>query len=186
MNTPVPSVLESIPQLEPEIPAEQFSDPMQTAVICGSIVLLLLIVAAVFYILRRRRKTAPEATVTPLQACDDALDALEAHPLPLREACIRLSLILRQFMAGQAQDTSLFETHEEFSRRVDALSSVPIVCRNAAHILLNELAEYKYTGEADDNPAAVRTLTVRTRELVHAIALEQLRQSAIETPQTAC
>ncbi len=173
-------ILDAIPTLEEEIsPAELMVQSISGPVLWGLIILLVLIVALVVWlVLRSRKRRATLPPLTPRQLAERALDRLAEQLPPLRESSLRLSMILRTFLTGQTQDPALFETHEEFSRRMDALSTVPRSCQYATRDLLERLAEQKYAGSSDHDPQKVRVLIEETRTLLADITRAQAEEAA--------
>ncbi len=167
MDTPE-SILDAIPTLEPDIPASSFQEGAGWLVAAVAVVLLALLAA--FLIWRKRRRAAAPPPAPDVLALE-ALDRLEAASPPLRACCLELSFILRRFLTGRTQDPALFETHEEFTLRMDALTALPEACRQGARLLLDDLAEQKYAPAEEDDPVRARELLERTRELVRQITL---------------
>ena len=129
-------ILQAIPTLEQDIPADQFMVQnfwVPFAWACA--VLIPLAALAAWWIYRRRSRIAVPAA-TPLQDALAALGELDADLPAMRECALRLSMILRSFLAGQTQDPALYETHEEFSQRMDSLANVPLVCQYETRELL--------------------------------------------------
>ncbi len=172
MNDPAP-ILRSIPELEPNIPAETFTESSLwvTTGISAAIALVIFGLGLFIWWRHRRRKlpSAPSQTDIALAA----IDKLEAERPGLRAASLRLSLILRAFLSGQTQDPALYETHEEFSHRMDSLASVPASCQYETRCLLESLAEQKYAGELQEDAALTHHFMAQCRELVKRIAEAQ-------------
>ncbi len=179
MNPTAP-ILEEIPQLAPDIPANAFAADnalMIAIAILGSIVLLAGFGWLLWSAYGKKRAAVPPPS--PEAVALAAIHELEQERPALRPCALRLSLILRTFLAGQTQDTALYETHEEFSQRMDSLASLPETCQYDMRCLLETLAEQKYTARtaADDHSLAT-ALIERARELVHRITTEQAREAA--------
>ncbi len=180
MDSPTP-ILENIPQLEPDIPANAFAADnalMVAIVIIGTLVLLAGGVWMLWGIYGKKKAAAPPPSPEAIALA--AIDELRGQHLPLRPCALRLSLILRAFLAGQTQDTALYETHEEFSHRIDSLSSLPESCQYDMRCLLELLAEQKYSAPAAaEAPELEATLLTRARELVKRVTTEQAREAAL-------
>ncbi len=171
------SIVDAIPQLDGNIPAEQFATTspwLIAACVVGGLAVLGALLGWWYW---RRKHQAPAAGPSPLAVATALLDELEEGLPPMRECSIRLSLIIREFLAGQAQDTSLYETHEEFTQRIDSLTTLPATCRLGTQELLNTLAEYKYTGECEDNARLEQALIGQTRHLLQRIVDEQHKEA---------
>ena len=110
-----------------------------------------------------------QTELTPLQKAQAELAELESDLPPLRQCSLQISLIIRRFLQGELRDPSLFETHEEFSRRVDSLSAVPEQCQRATRNLLEKLAELKYDDTSDDSSDSSRELLREAKDLLQNI-----------------
>ncbi len=173
-----PDILRAIPELEKDVPASQFmvSDFWIPVAWCVGIALLLAGVA--LWIWFRYRKKQVPLPPSPAEIALNELAQLESAPPSLRECSLRLSLCLRRFLTGQTHDPALFETHEEFSQRMDALSSIPKSCQNDTRRLLEELASLKYAGQQPHDPMLAHTLIGQARELVARITEAQQQEAA--------
>ncbi|MBR6576247.1 MAG: DUF4381 family protein [Akkermansia sp.] len=175
-------ILKAIPVLEQDIPADQFMvNSFWLPLAWVSAVVIPLAVLAAWWWYRRSRKQAVTGP-TPQQEALAALAELDAQLPPMRECALRLSLILRAYLAGQTQDPALYETHEEFSQRMDSLAHVPASCQYATRELLEHLAEFKYAGETTHDATRAHTLVETARELVNRIEAAQQQQQKEEVP----
>lgn len=172
-----PDILNAIPELEGDIPASQFMErdlwiPAMWFFIAS------LVIAGIFLLIwRLRRKHAP-APLTQEVIALKKLEELEQQLPPLRECSLRLSLILRSYLTGETQDPALFETHEEFSHRLDALSKVPEDFQYDTRFLLEGLADLKYSGVTDQDPVRARNFIEQTRSLISHIADARRQEEA--------
>ncbi len=184
MNPSSP-ILDNIPALAPDIPANAFAADnvlMATIAILAALVLLIGFILLLRSIRQSKRAAAPPLSPEALALAE--LARLEEELPPLRLCALKLSLILRGFLTGQTQDPALYETHEEFSLRIDSLSSLPESCQYDMRCLLETLAEQKYTDSAgQDNPTLARELITQARELVQRIAAAEAEKAA-ESPQS--
>ena len=161
------NIPDAIPELDPELPAEQFAASGWMWWLLAALLLIALIGSALYIYLYRRRTQTPESVTTPAQQALDALDALQADcPRLLREFSLQLSMILRRFLQGELQDPALYETHEEFSRRIDSLSAVPEPLRLPMLSLLEQLADLKYAASNAGDAAAMTDFIERARDLL--------------------
>ena len=177
------NIPDAIPELDPELPAEQFAASGWMWWLLAALLLIALIGSALYIYLYRRRTQAPESVTTPAQQALDALDALQADcPQLLREFSLQLSMILRRFLQGELQDPALYETHEEFSRRIDSLSAVPEPLRLPMLSLLEQLADLKYAASNAGDAAAMTDFIERARDLLCKIRDTQQAQN---TPAAA-
>jgi len=114
---------------------------------------LLVLALIVWRLLRPRGPAAVDPVKMREQACGEARSALDAvdASITAREAAVQASLILRKYLSVAAGDPALFETHEEFIARHDALAALSEPARIAAADGFARLAALKYGPE---EPAA--------------------------------
>lgn len=173
-------ILQAIPVLEQDIPADQFLvNDFWIPLVWVSAVLVPLAVLAAWWLNTHRRRQVV-AGITPQQEALAALAELETQLPPMRECALRLSLILRAYLAGQTQDPALYETHEEFSQRMDSLAHVPASCQCATRELLEHLAEFKYAGETTHDATHAHSLVETARNLINRIETAQLQAGNTE------
>lgn len=181
--TQQPSIPELIPALEPDIPAAQFAEtPLWPYLVAGAVALLAGALLLVWLLLRRRQRRLP-LPKTPVEVALETLAAIGEELPALRECSLRVSLALRTFLAGQMQDPALFETHEEFSRRMDSLAAVPAACREKTARLLDELAQMKYTPQQQTDPLRSRAMVEEAQQLVNDISEARAREAAEKAEQ---
>lgn len=174
--TQQPSIPELIPALEPDIPAAQFAEtPLWPYLAAGAVALLAGVLLLLWLLRRRKRIVTPPKT--PMEVALENLSAIGEELPALRECSLRVSMALRTFLAGQMQDSALFETHEEFSRRMDSLAAVPADCREKTARLLDELAQMKYTPQQQTDPLRARGMVEEAQQLVHEITEAQQREA---------
>lgn len=163
------TIVSAIPELETEVPPTQFMGDDTFIILAWALVLLVALAAVGFILwLRRHRRKLP-APPTPLQVALEHLQRVEKALPPLKECSLQVSLIVREYLQQRAQDPALFETHEEFSKRLDSLSSVPEECRYDTRYLLEKLADMKYAGHHEQDPVQVRTIIEQARALLRRI-----------------
>ena len=68
----------------------------------------------------------------------------EISDLPLADVATRCSLILRDYMRNHIDDRALYETHDEFLLRTEALDHLPGGAREKLAPFLSKLALCKY------------------------------------------
>lgn len=178
----LPELLQCIPELEPEVAPERLEEPQSHMTLIMAAVVLVLLAAAAFIYIKRRHKPAEEAEEAPEETALKSLQALHAAQPDIRECSLQLSMILRRYLTGATQDPALFETHEEFSSRLNALASIPADCQYATRVLLEKLAEMKYAGRAAAQTEHVHALIEETREAIlqiHEAKLKALENSRI-------
>jgi hypothetical protein len=72
----------------------------------------------------------------------------------------------------------LYETHEEFSQRLNALASIPAECQYDVRMLLEKSAELKYTGIQEENAELIATLIAETEQTILHIHEARQREAA--------
>jgi len=133
---------------------------------------VLLLVAAIVVAIRRHRKSGASGP-DPEQARRNALAALsriDASAPPARLAT-EVSLILRRFLAEAFGDPALFETHEEFLSRHDALADLPPGQHDALARIFATLVRLKYSPVPPDTDAA--PLIESARGILSSLTLVQ-------------
>jgi hypothetical protein len=98
------------------------------------VVVLLLRKKPVVDALKEKREAYLEAKAA-LSECDD--------PDP-RESAIRVSMILRRYLARSMNEPALFETHEEVISRHDGLKDLPEELKSEVGAFFSKLAAVKY------------------------------------------
>ena len=110
--------------------------------------ILLLSLLALAWFLHRRSRQKPDPSTQRNTAYSEAMASFEnitgADP---RNAAIQSSLILRRYLSIAAGDPALFETHEEYLSRHDALQALAPEVRETAAAGFSRLAALKYSPE---------------------------------------
>ena len=177
--SPTLSIPDAIPELEADLPAESFAQLSPLWLWAGLGLLLALLAAGVALLLwRRRQRRQTGEPESPLALALRRTDEVAAELPPLRACSLQLSFIIRSYLAGCAQDPALFETHEEFSRRMDSLETLPESCRYNTRELLEDLAANKYAPAAEQGQSEARALVERTRSLL--VQVDRSRAEAQE------
>lgn len=167
-------LVQAIPELESELPAEMFLQSDAFVLLAWGVVALVVVAVVVaLWWVRRSRRALPPAP-SPLEMALAHLSEVEQSLPPLRECGLQVSMILRQYLQGAVQDPALYETHEEFSRRLDALATVPEECRYDTRYLLDRLADLKYAGAREQDPVQARTLIEQARALL--LRIQEVQQ----------
>lgn len=120
-------------------------------------VIVLVLAIAVFIAFRRKKVTPTDPLAVRNAAYQEAATGLgKISAQHSREAAVQASLILRRYLSVAANDPALFETHEEFISRHDALSLLTDEARAASETGFSRMASLKYAAEVpDSNPAEV-------------------------------
>lgn len=128
----------------------------------------LLLMALVIWLIRRRMKRAKDPANIREAAFREATAALDAIPQnDPHLAALESSMILRKYLSITAQDPALFETHEEFVSRHDALQKIPQATRDAVATIFNHLTTIKYApGAANAN---AKKIIDDSRQLLDAL-----------------
>ena len=118
--------------------------------------------------LRRRKPFAVNSGRIRKAAFAEALAALaNTRTEDARDAAVQTSLILRKYLLAVAEDPALYETHEEFVLRGDALHALTPEARAAAEAGFTRLAAMKY---APGMPAAAAAdVIAESRDLLETL-----------------
>ena len=112
--------------------------------------------AIIIWQMLRQRTTPPPSDASLYLESRHALERLQESTASrsLAEVATEASLIIRHYLAGSLQEPALYETHEEFELRSDALEQLPTGARQRLAPLLHRLAECKYGPSNTRNDAA--------------------------------
>lgn len=129
--------------------------------------ILLAFLAALFF--RRKIVAKPDPMAVRRAAFADALKTLEGiNPaVQPREAAVQSSLIVRRYLSVAAGDPALFETHEEYLARHEALKDFSEEARASAAAGFTRLAELKYAEEIPATETA--TVIADSRKLLETL-----------------
>lgn len=133
--------------LEPPSPDALIPDSwLDPWIIPAAVALIIALLIIVFY--RKKKSTAESLPEVRNLAYQEALSGLENITYSeTREVSVQCSLILRKYLSTAANDPSLFETHEEYLSRHQALTKFTIEARAAANQGFNRLSTLKYSKE---------------------------------------
>lgn len=128
---------------------------------------------------RRRRRTSLQS---PISGCEQYRGALEAlrdslPGRPLADVAVDASFIMRRYLEGFLEEPALFETHEEFLGRKDALAALPQGARDRLLPLFDHLAAAKYSPSQPD-PGAGRLLIEACLEALQGVESTRAREVA--------
>lgn len=127
---------------------------------------ILIGIAVMAYV--KRRKVAGDPHAARNAAFAEATAALAGViPDSARTAAVQSSLILRKYLSTAANDPALFETHEEFVSRHDALQALTADARAATETGFTRLAALKYAPEIPD--AAPADVIADSRALLETL-----------------
>ncbi len=105
-----------------------------------------LLVLLMILIRRKRKATSADPLAARKAAFTAALAALDdSGGYDVRCTAVQCSLILRKYLASAGNDPALFETHEEFISRHDALQALTPDARAAAESGFARLSALKYS-----------------------------------------
>lgn len=131
-----------------------------------------LITFAVYSHLRKKRNTT-----TPVDNLKDALERLEkirlieegdATKQSSNQFTSDLSLLVREYLQGQFQNKSIFQTHEEFILDHQDLQQLPDSASDKLSSYLSALADHKYS-PTQDLPTEKTKLIKLTETLLKGI-----------------
>ncbi len=185
------SLIDRIPDLGADVPAEiflqeSFWTPLNIS-LCVAALILLTLLTLWLYRKLFPKKTPPQATAEEIAL--KRLSALETQQLNARALSLELSLLLREYITQETQEPTLYETHQEFSSRLDSLASIPAKFQYDLRCLLEELSEMKYAGNqapADEFSTTLNMGTMgntpytRARALITGVAEAQRKQAEAE------
>lgn len=115
-----------------------------------SLVILLLAVLA-YFAFRKKPPVVVDPSEARRTAHAEAVAALaEIGDVIPREAAVRCSLILRRYLSVVASDPALFETHEEYISRHEALKNFSEEARVSTALGFARLAAIKYSPGVSD------------------------------------
>jgi hypothetical protein len=121
----------------------------------GAVLLAVAIAVILFLVFRKRQSAAEDPRKIRENAFSEALGVLSGIKAEdPRDAAVQCSLILRKYLSVAAADPALYETHEEFIARRDALQSLSDAARTAAESGFSRLAALKNGPEIPGTPAA--------------------------------
>ncbi len=118
------------------------------------VILVIAVVATLLFIYSRSRSIDTQDSY--FKDSRDALEKLRPSlpDLSLAQVATESSLVLRYYLVNTLREPALYETHEEFLLRSDALSKLPGGARQHLAPLLCELAAAKYGPSVADLRAA--------------------------------
>lgn len=127
-----------------------------------------LLVALIIWLVRRHMKNANNPANIREAAFKDAIAALDAilHD-DAHTAALEASMTLRKYLSITAEDPALFETHEEFVSRHDALQKIPQSTREETAAIFNRLVTLKYAPDTTNANAA--NIIDDSRQLLHSL-----------------
>ena len=117
------------------------------------IVLLVVVALGLIAVLifRKKIRSAPTPLGLRTLAFAEATAALDGiDEVAPREAAVRSSLIVRKYLSTVVKDPALFETHEEYVARHEALKNFSEEAREATRLGFARLAAIKYSPQAPD------------------------------------
>lgn len=132
------------------------------------VVLVVLVASLIFWLICHRMKHAKDPANIREAAFKDAIAALDAIPQnDPHSAALESSMILRKYLSITAEDPALFETHEEFVSRHDALQKISQAMRDEVAAIFSRLATIKYAPDAVN--ANAETIVGDSHQLLHAL-----------------
>ncbi|MGA0853358.1 MAG: hypothetical protein ACO3RK_00920 [Luteolibacter sp.] len=133
-------------------------------IIVGAVILL----AVMAWLIHQRRKNANDPAKIRIAAFNEAIAALDAVTQhDPHAAALESSMILRKFLSITAEDPALFETHEEFISRHDALQKIPESTRSEITKIFSQLAAMKYS--PNDANVSAEVIINESRQLLQSL-----------------
>lgn len=121
-------------------------------------VALLVLIVVILIVWKRRSPVPGTATLRNAAHADAVAEFSSITGSDARDAAIQCSLILRKYLSVAAGDPALFETHEEFISRHDALQSLTVESRLAAAAGFTRLATLKYAPKISSDASAEKII----------------------------
>ncbi|NIP93916.1 MAG: hypothetical protein GWO24_10875 [Akkermansiaceae bacterium] len=133
---------------------------------------------ALFLLLRHRKPPAPPE-LPFYEESRGALDHLRESlsGRSLAEVATEASLVIRHYLVATLQEPALYETHEEFIMRSDALQGLPAGARERLGPLLDQLARAKY-GPSTTDLKASDDLVASCLDVLQGVESTRTRQVA--------
>lgn len=144
-----------------------------------SVVILALVASLVLFLTRRGTTDQPPPSLSFYDEARRALESLreDLAGQPLASVATDASLVLRHYLASCLDEPALYETHEEFIARDDALDRLPAGARERLSPLLNQLAECKY-GPSRQNDTHATELVDSCLKVLQGLESTRSRQIA--------
>ena len=133
--------------LEPASPETLVPDSWLEPWMIAVAVLLVLALLAVWFFKKKKVAPADPRAIRQAAHAEAAAALARIGAVPAREAAVQSSLILRRYLSVVAGDPALFETHEEYISRHDALKDFSDDARGSAGLGFARLAAIKYAPE---------------------------------------
>jgi hypothetical protein len=106
-----------------------------------------LVVGVLAWLLRKKKSAANLLTIRNAAFIEAGTALAHVTTLDVRDAAVLSSLILRKYLSVAAGDPALYETHEEFVLRHDALQALATEVRTTTAAGFARLAALKYAPE---------------------------------------
>ena len=132
------------------------------------------VIAAIVFLvlLLLRRKPTVDASKEKREAYLEAKAALSGDAVTEpRESAIRVSMILRRYLARSMNEPALFETHEEFIARHDGLKDLPDALKSEVGDFFSMLATTKYA------PDDIVSVDANSSQTAGAAILERIHSA---------
>ncbi len=161
--------LRDIPSPEPYLLGPGLAWWMWLLIAFGVFLLVLAIYTLVSIPKRQKRMDPAQARDAAYRKAEQVIQ--RAAELPNQEAATHVSAAIRGYLTEVCGDPSLFETHEEYLARHEALQQFPKEIREQVSELFSKLASMKY-----DRPEFVATQKLASEQPLSV--LRQLHQQA--------
>ncbi len=136
--------------LEPASPESLVPNPWLEPWMIAAAVLLAIALLAVWFFKKKQVAPVDPRALRQAAHAEAAAALTKIGTVPPREAAVQSSLILRRYLSVVAGDPALFETHEEYISRHDALKDFSEDARGSAGLGFSRLAAVKYAPETPD------------------------------------
>ena len=168
-------IIHDIPDPTPHLPGVAI--PFWAWVLLALAVLAITLLVLAVILLRNKgpvANTIEDVYLMSREQLEALRDRIETHPLA--DIATQASFAIRYYLAACLGEPPLFEPHEEFTLRADALDKLPAGSRDHLNPLLEQLAECKY-GPSAKNADRAGALLDQCLEVLQG--LESTRPRAI-------
>ena len=140
-----------------------------------------MVISGLAWLIKYRHRQISLLAVNPddsYQLCREELNEFreQISGLPLADVASRCSLILRSYMRIHIDEQALYETHDEFLLRPEALRHLPKGARDKLAPFLSKLARCKY-GPSNVDPSGSEAVIGESLQILQG--LESTRERAI-------
>lgn len=131
--------------LEPSSPESLVPEPWVEPWMVAVFAIVLLGSIAILIFLKKRSSVSTPLAARTIAHAEASAALVRLENTAPREAAVQASLVIRKYLSIVARDPALFETHEEYIGRHEALKNFSEDAREAANLGFGRLAAIKYS-----------------------------------------